>query len=423
MERERVILHSDLNNFFASVEIALNPTLAGKPLIVCGDPKERKGVVLAKNEEAKRYGIKTAETVYSALRKCPDVQMVGAHHREYKRYSQKVVEIYSRFTDRIEECSIDECALDMTESTFLFGSGRVIAEKIRQTVKEELHLTVSIGVSFNKVFAKLASELKKPDAVTEITKQNYQEVVWRLPVAELLFVGKSTAETLHKIGVKTIGDLANTDEELLCRFLGKRGRQLRIYARGEDKEPVKTSEEKEDIKSIGNSMTLPQDIHDREEIKRWFYVLSESVAARLRDADVGKANTVHIVVRNAKLQDTTCQMKVPSTILCGDIAKAAFDLYCNHFPIGTQVRMLGVTVSGFDYHVEQLTLDSFLSGGESDYEKRERAENAVAKLRDKYGYASLQRGVVLEDEKLNGLDIRGRKEEKASKKNPPIDEV
>ena len=137
MERERVILHSDLNNFFASVEIALNPTLAGKPLIVCGDPKERKGVVLAKNEEAKRYGIKTAETVYSALRKCPDVQMVGAHHREYKRYSQKVVEIYSRFTDRIEECSIDECALDMTESTFLFGSGRVIAEKIRQKFSEK----------------------------------------------------------------------------------------------------------------------------------------------------------------------------------------------------------------------------------------------------------------------------------------------
>ena len=411
MDRERVILHSDLNNFFASVEIALNPSLAGKPLIVCGDPKERRGIVLAKNEEAKKYGIKTAETVYSALRKCPDLQMVGSHFHEYKRFSKKVVEIYSRFTDRIEECSIDECALDMTESTMLFGSGREIAEKIRQTVKEELNLTVSVGVSFNKVFAKLASELKKPDAVTEISRENYKQIVWVLPVTELLFVGKSTAETLHKLGIKTIGQLANADEALLIRFLGKRGRQLRVYARGEDNEPVRLQEEKEETKSIGNSMTLPYNIHDREEIKRWFYALSESVAARLRAADVGKANTVHIVVRNEKMQDTTCQMKVKPTMLCGDIAQAAFALYCRHFPIGTQVRMLGVTVSGFDYHIEQLTLDSLISDEGAAHEKKERAEDAIAKLREKYGYASVQRGIVLEDEKLNGLDIRGKKEE------------
>ena len=417
MEKERVILHSDLNNFFASVEIALNPALAGKPLIVCGDPRERKGIVLAKNEEAKKFGIKTAETVYSALRKCPDVQMVGSHFHEYKWYSQKVVEIYSRYTDRIEECSIDECALDMTESTFLFGSGKEIAEKIRQTVKEELKLTVSIGVSFNKVFAKLASELKKPDAVTEITRENYKAVVWPLPVTELLFVGRSTAESLRKIGVKTIGDLALADEALLSQFLGKRGRQLRVYARGEDAEPVKTQQEKEDVKSIGNSMTLPKDIHNREEIKRWFYVLSESVAARLRAADVGKANTVHIVVRNENLQDATCQTKVSPTMLCGDIAKAAFDLFCKHFPIATQVRMLGVTVSGFDYHIEQLTLDSLLAEGGDDYDKRERAESTVAKLREKYGYATLQRGLVLEADKLNGLDIRGKKEKEFSKED------
>jgi DNA polymerase-4 len=209
--------------------------------------------------------------------------------------------------------------------------------------------------------------------------------------------------------------LANADEELVNRFLGKRGRQLRIYARGEDKEPVKTSKEKEDVKSIGNSMTLSQDIHDREEIKRWFYALSESVSARLKDADVGKANTVHIVVRNEKLQDTTCQMKVPPTTLCGDIAKAAYELYCKHFPEGTLVRMLGVTVSGFDFHVEQMSLGGLLDGGKDDYEKRARAEGAIAKIREKYGYASMQRGVVMEDEKVNGLDIRGKKEETSTK--------
>ncbi len=411
-KRERVILHSDLNNFFASVEIANNPSLAGKPLIVCGDPKERHGVVLAKNEEAKKYGIKTAETVYSALKKCPDLQMVEGHHLEYKKYSRKVVGIYERFTDCIEECSIDECSLDMTASVALFGSGREIAEQIRQTVKQELGLTVSIGVSFNKVFAKLASELKKPDAVTEITRENYQEVVWRLPVTELLLVGKSTADILRKIGVYTIGDLANADEQLLTRILGKRGRQVRVYARGEDEEPVKSGKDKEDLKSIGNSCTLPKDIHEREEVKRWLYALSESVAGRLRDADVGKANTVHIIIRNEKLQDATCQTKVPPTILCGDIAQAAYALYCKHFPLGTRVRMLGVTVSGFDYHIEQMRLDDMLSGDRASYEKKERAENAIAKLREKYGYSTVQRGLVLEDEKLAGLDIRGKKEER-----------
>lgn len=413
-ERKRVILHSDLNNFFASVEIALNPALAGKPLIVCGDPKERHGIVLAKNEEAKKFGIKTAETVYSALKKCPDLQMVGSHFHEYKKYSRKVVEIYARYTDCIEECSIDECSLDMTDSTFLFGSGREIAEKIRADVKRELGLTVSVGVSFNKVFAKLASEMKKPDSVTEVSEENYQDVVWKLPVSDLLFVGKSTAETLRKIGVRTIGDLANVDEALISRILGKRGRQLRVYARGEDNEPVKSEKKKEDLKSIGNSTTLPKDITDREDIKRWFYALAESVSGRLRAADVGRASTVHIVVRNERLQDTTCQTKVPPTVLCGDIAKAAYDLFCKHFPLGARVRMLGVTVSGFDYHVEQMSLDAFLEGDRANYEKKERAENAIAKLREKYGYATVQRGLILEDEKLSGLDIRGKKEETSS---------
>ena len=409
--RKRVILHSDLNNFFASVEIALNPELAGKPLIVCGDPKERHGIVLAKNEEAKKFGIKTAETVYSALKKCPDVQMVGSHFHEYKKYSRKVVEIYARYTDQIEECSIDECALDMTESTFLFGCGEEIAEKIRADVKRELGLTVSIGVSFNKVFAKLASEMKKPDAVTVVAEENYKDIVWKLPVSDLLFVGKSTAESLHKIGVRTIGDLACADEGLLTRILGKRGRQLRVYARGEDDEPVKSEKKKEDLKSIGNSTTLPKDITDREEVKRWFYALAESVCGRLRSADVGRANTVHIVVRNERLEDTTCQMKVPPTALCGDVAQAAYQLFCKHFPFGTRVRMLGITVSGFDYHVEQMSLDAFLEGDRANYEKKERAEGAIAKLREKYGYATVQRGLVLQDEKLNGLDIRGRKDD------------
>ena len=408
--KERVILHSDLNNFFASVEIALNPALAGKPLIVCGDPKERHGIVLAKNEEAKKYGIKTAETVYSALKKCPNLERVPSHYSEYKRYSRMVREIYERYTEKIEECSIDECSLDMTESVALFGDGNEIAEQIRKAVREELGVTVSIGVSFNKVFAKLASELKKPDAVSVITKENYKQIVYPLPVNEMLFVGGATEKTLTSYGIKTIGDLAETEEDLLVRLLGKRGRQLRIFARGEDNEPVKWQKTKEDLKSIGNSTTLSKDITSREEIKRWFYALSESVAGRQREADVGRANTVHIVVRDENLRDFTWQTKIPPTTLCGDIAKTAYALFCQHYPLGAKVRMLGVTVSGFDYHIEQMTIGEVT--GKKDYEKRERAENAVAKIREKYGYATLQRGIVLTDEKLNGLDIKGQKEEK-----------
>lgn len=408
-KRERVILHSDLNNFFASVEIANNPALAGKPLIVCGDPKVRHGIVLAKNEEAKKYGIKTAETVYSALKKCPDLQMVGSHHSQYQRYSRLVREIYGRYTEKIEECSIDECALDMTESVALFGDGQTIAERIRKEVKQELGLTVSIGVSFNKVFAKLASELKKPDAVTLVSKENYQKIVFPLPVSQLLFVGGATEQALHKMGVRTIGELANADEQTLVRLLGKRGKQLRTFARGEDEEPVKWQKSKEDLKSIGNSTTLPKDITDREEVKRYIYALSESVTSRGRIADVGKANTVHVVVRNEKLQYFTFQTKIPPTLLCGEVAKAAYALFCKNYPLGAKVRLIGVTLSGFNYHIEQMALD--VAGEKAAYEKMERAENAVAKIREKYGYAKLQRGVVLADERLNGWDIKSEKDE------------
>ncbi|MBQ7369404.1 MAG: DNA polymerase IV [Clostridia bacterium] len=417
--RLRVILHSDLNNFFASVETVLNPELAGKPLIVCGDPKERRGVVLAKNELAKRYGIKTAETVVSALKKCPHVQRVSTHFGDYRYYSEKVREIYERFTDVVEECSIDECSLDVTASQRMFGGGVEIAEKIRRAVKEELGLTVSIGVSYNKIYAKLASEIKKPDAVTEIPYGKKEQIVYPLPVTDLLYVGKATAQTLSAYGIRTIGELANADESLVSRLLGKRGRLLRKYARGEDDEPVKTKQEKDEIKSIGNSSTLPASLTDREEIKRWFYVLAESVTGRLRDADVGRANTVHIVVRDDNLEDKTWQTKVTPTLLCSDVAQTAYKLFCENWGYGKPVRMLGITVSGFDHYIEQMTIGDVL-GEREDYKKKERVEDAVAKIRKKYGFSTLQRGVLFADEKLSGLDIR--KESQPRSEKPKIEE-
>ena len=340
---------------------------------------------------------------------CPQVLRAETHFGEYKKYSRKVKEIYGRFTDLVEACSIDECALDMTASVAVFGSGEEIAEKIRRAVKEELGLTVSVGVSFNKVFAKIASDMKKPDAVTVVSRENYKQKLWPLPVGAMLFVGKATEETLVRKGIRTIGDLAAADPEMLARLFGKRGRLLGAYARGEDDEPVRGEDERENLKSVGNSMTLPADVTDRAEIKRLLYVLAESVAARLRDADVGKADTVHVVVRNERMEVITFQKKVPPTALCGEIAEEAFDLFCRHCPPGTRAHMLGITVSGFDYHVEQLALG--LDAGGRNYEKKERAEKAVAKLREKYGYATVQRGLMLEDERLAALDLRGRKEE------------
>ncbi|MGN1235470.1 MAG: DNA polymerase IV, partial [Christensenellaceae bacterium] len=220
---ERVILHSDLNNYFASVECLSNPGLKALPLAVCGDAEARCGVILAKNEVAKSYGIRTGDTVFAARKKCKDLILCATHFDKYVAYSKKVRQIYERFTDQVESFSIDECFLDVTESAFLFGSGEEIAERIRRAVKEELSLTVSVGVSFNKVFAKIASDMKKPDAVTVIDRENYREKLWPLPVRDMLYVGASTERTLEKLGIRTIGQLARYPEEPLVSRLGKWG--------------------------------------------------------------------------------------------------------------------------------------------------------------------------------------------------------
>lgn len=404
--KERVILYSDLNNFFASVETALHPEYKGKPLIVCGDPEKRLGVVFAKNEEAKSYGIRTAETVYSALKKCPHALRVSTHFSEYNRYSKAVREIYARYTDVIESLSIDECALDVTASVKLFGGGEKIAEEIRAAVKNELGVTVSIGVSFNKIYAKLASELKRPDAVTVITPENYKQKVYPLPVSALLYVGKSTEETLYKHGIRTIGELADADLMLLTRLFGRRGEILKINASGRNDEKVRM--EAEAIKSIGNSMTLPYDVSDFEQIKRIFYVLAESVISRLREAGEGKCDTVHITVKDEFLREITRQKKILPTALCEDVARTACEIYSENFSREHKAHMLGLAVSGFDRNVEQLALDT--SGEREKYEKNLRAQDAVAAIRKKYGYDKVQRGIILEDSGLLNVDIEHRKD-------------
>lgn len=416
------MLHSDLNNFYASVERRLNPELCGKPVAVCGNEEERHGIVLAKSEEAKKFGIKTGDTVWQAKRKCPDIIIVRPHFSEYMKYSRQVKGIYARYTDLVENYGIDECWLEVTRSTGIFpkydgekfvvredgkyysdGFLRHIGDVIRFAVKDELGLTVSVGVSFNKIYAKLGSDLKKPDGTSVISRANFKSVVYGLPVSDLLMVGKKTEAKLNAMGLTTIGRLAGADDELIIKKFGKFGQTLLIYARGEDDSPVHAIGEERDLKSIGNSMTCPKDLTDLNEVRRTLFVLSESVAARLRESGLGLADTVHLWVRDKDLTSYSVQKKVRHTALCGEIANHAYDLFASKFTPPFAVRALGVTVSGMDKGVSQLTLDE-TSG---DYAKREKLERCVDAIRKKHGYSSLQRGIIAEDPTEMHNDVKG----------------
>ncbi len=417
---ERIVIHSDLNNFYASVERRLHPELIGKPLAVCGSKEERRGIVLAKCEEAKRHGVKTGDTVWQAQKKCPDILIVPPHFDEYMKYSRKVKAIYARYTDLIESYGIDECWLDLTRSTRLFppfenkyveAGGerhftdeylRFIGDIIRNTVKTELGLTVSCGVSFNKAFAKLGSDLKKPDGTSVISKLNYKTVINPLPVEDLLFVGKATKEKLRGMGLNTIGKLAATDDKIIQRIFGKFGETLLRYARGEDEDEVKHMDDKREYKSIGNSCTYREDITELSRIERLLYVLSESVAARLREAEQGMADTVHLWVRFSDLTDFSVQKKVRHTVLCSEIAKHAFALFKASVPQPFKVRSMGVTVSGFDNGISQLTVDE--SSG--NYKKLEAVERCVDEIRKKHGYDKLQRGIIAEEPEEMKNDLK-----------------
>ena len=274
----RTVLHVDLNNFYASVETIIDPSLKGDFLGVTGNIESRHGVILAKSESAKKAGVKTGMTVHEALKICPELKLVEAKHDRYVKYSEIVRNIYRRYTDVIEPFGIDECWLDCTSTVKMFGGGEKIANDIRETVKRETGLTVSVGVSFNKVFAKLGSDMKKPDAVTVISPENFKEKLWGLPVENLLFVGKSTLEKLKKYNIATIGDLAAVDEKFLTDKFGKWGATLKIYAEGLDDTPVMKDNESDEIKTVGNSITSYRDLVNIEDAKLVFSVLAASVS-------------------------------------------------------------------------------------------------------------------------------------------------
>ena len=283
-EMERFILHSDLNNFYASVESLYNPSIRNKAVAVVGDEEKRHGIVLAKNYIAKSYGVKTGDTVWEARQKCrEELVCVPARFELYLYISKIVKSIYREYSDRVESFGIDEAWIDISHLARNFEEAEKIANNIRCRIIAEVGLTVSVGVSFNKIFAKLGSDLKKPNATVVITKDNYKDKVWSVPVEELLYVGRATKKKFEKGNIKTIGDLANTDLKYLKLTLGKMGETLHRFANGEDCSEVSKVTDAEKIKSFGNSTTCPIDLYNNEQVKSIIYMLAESVAERMKE--------------------------------------------------------------------------------------------------------------------------------------------
>lgn len=390
---DRTILHCDCNSFFASVETALNPAYKGVPMAVCGSQEDRHGIVLAKNEEAKRYGIQTAETVFSAKKKCPHLVIASPHYDEYEKYSKMVNAIYSDYTDRVEPFGIDESWLDVTASKRIFGSGEEIAELIRQRVKSEIGITVSIGVSFNKVFAKLGSDYKKPDAITVISRDNFRQIAYPLPAACLLYVGRRTAEELLRIGVRTIGELADTSKDMLKHKFGKMGEMLHDYANGRDETPVGVAEDAHDVKSISNGFTFRHDLVTREDCRVGIDFLCEEIGSKLRSKSL-KCNTVVLGIKDTRLK--TIQRQRPlknASDITKEISALAYEILCDEWGESIPIRMLTVTVTGLvDASTSFTQLDLFSNGDDLSRDKDKKREETVDKIRRKFGSASISSG-------------------------------
>jgi len=393
----RVILHCDCNSFFASVETVLNPEYKNVPMAVCGSQSDRHGIVLAKNELAKKFKIATAETVYSAKKKCPNLVIAKPHYDEYTKYSKLVNAIYAKYTDMIEPFGIDESWLDVTASRKVFGTGQEIAESIRREVKETLGITVSVGVSFNKVFAKLGSDYKKPDAVTVISEENFKDVVFPLPVGDLLFVGKKTERALMTMGIRTIGELANTSREMLSLRFGKMGEMLYKYANGLDDSPVAI--EPSDAKSISNGFTFRHDLVGREDCRVGIEYLSEEIGRRLRE-NGQLCSTVMLTIKDEYLRSVQRQKpQNPPTDISSEIAKTAYEILLEEWSAEKPIRMITVAAASLVRRESSSVQMSFFDDvKENTREKSKKRETAVDKIRQKFGNNAILTGAVIESD-------------------------
>lgn len=401
---DRTILHSDMNCFYASVEHLHRPELNGKPLAVGGDPESRHGIILTADYIAKKYGVKTGMALWQAKQLCPELNLVSPRMDLYLRFSKMAHEIYGEYTDKQEAFGIDESWLDVTDSATIKGDGLKIATEISNRIKSELGVTVSIGVSFNKIFAKLGSDYKKPDAITTMYENEFRTKAWELPAADLLYVGRSTKQKLEKLGIRTIGDIATTDEKILQSYLGKMGSVLWAFANGYDESPVKQEDSHAPIKSIGNSTTTYRDLETDTDVKIVLYILAESVAARLRDNGF-RCRVVEISLRDNELFSFTRQRKLSfATNITEEIAKEAYRLFKEHYDWRKPLRSIGVRGADLvtDNYWEQLDL----FGNQQLREKRMRADTAIDEIRRRFGFYSIQRGLMYQDRILSAVNAK-----------------
>ena len=391
---QNLILHCDLNNFFATASLTAHPELHSVPVAVAGDPDKRHGIILAKNMPAKRMGVKTAEPIWKAMQKCPNLSIIKPDYPLYIQYSDQVKDIYYRYTGNIEPFGIDECWLDISGYKNTFIDGTKTAYHIKETVKRETGLTLSIGVSFSKIFAKLGSDYKKPDAVTTITHDNYKTFVWPLPVGDLIYVGRATQNKLSKIAVTTIGDLANAPDAVLKRLLGKNGLMLKDFANGIDTSFVKAVDHEFDFKGIGNSMTTTRDLVNDYDVFTAFLLLAEMVSARMRAKDVS-AGCICIYLRDTQLAHITRQRSLERpTFVSDEIADIAMNLYQLNWDISTHpIRSIGIRGTDFVpiHHIEQLSFFDCV-----DIKKKEALEFAKDRITEKFGKNAVVRATFMD---------------------------
>ena len=393
---DRTILHCDMNSFYASVELLEHPELDGKPVAVCGDPHSRHGIILAKNEEAKKYKVQTAETIWQARRKCPDLILLAAHRYKYERFSKVINAIYLRYTDLVEPFSIDESWLDVTGSLSKFGmTGKEIADEIRETVKAETGLRQSVGVSFNKIFAKMGSDYKKPDATTVITRENDKDILWPLPARDLIFVGKSTAAKLESLNIRTIGAIAQADPSMLHRVFGKHGDEMVRYANGLEDSPVARYDAAREYKSVGNGITFRRNLQGREDVRTAVVSLSDRVSVRLRKHGL-RASGVKVDIKDPNLRTISRQMQLESsTNSSAEIAKAAMDLIDRNWRYTDPIRLITVTGINISEGMPEEQISLFEPVLEEKRKQNEAIDAAMDSIRDKFGKYSIMHGGAL----------------------------
>ena len=400
----RHILHCDMNCFYAAVEMQRHPELRDKPLAVCGSQEERHGIVLTANYIAKPYGVKTGMAIWQAKQKCPSLVVLPPDMDEYIRFSRMAHEIYEDYTDQIEPFGLDENWLDVTGSVGLFGDPMSITKEISERIKFELGITASIGVSDNKITAKLGSDYKKPDAITYIGRGNYKEIVYPLPVEDLLYVGPVTSNKLRAIGISTIGRLAECPVDVLVRRLGKMGSILHTFANGRDISPVQRTDHIPNIKSVGNSATTPRDLENEADVKLMLYLLAESVCARMRELS-SRCTTVEISIRDTQLYSITRQrkLKVPS---CSsqELTEVGMELLRGSYRWERPIRSIGLRGAGL---VEaQGSVQLSLYDDDKRRDKWERIDAAVDCLRQRYGYMSIRRALLDTDPLLGRINVK-----------------